>query len=286
MSMGMFEVKQSNDEEFDIEERFDENSPSKSQSNMSAAASGDIMVNDNDEDEGASTDGEAAANGGGGGSSFVSYLPCFSVNKTIIIGVSTMLVVGVTVAAVVAGMSINGAAQQNSQIQKSFSSATNGKAGKSTSFCAPTPPAITCGQTFTDEKVVLSDDLFCTDVVPSSPSGTSSAAIKVVGPDAVIDCKGHSIIQRSSKNPAFCEGSIGGTTPNKNTKTNCDLFYIFGIWLVDGATAINCKVENFYHGIQMENGGEVKGKKSEVFLNRFGLVVRDTVSTTTKVSDL
>ena len=271
MSMGMFQVKQSNDEEFDIE-RFDDNSsPPPPQSNLSAAAAGaGDKVNDNDE---CADDGEAAA--AGGEASFISYLPCFSVNKTII-AASTMLVIGVTVAAVVASMS-NGAAG-SSQFQKSF--ATAGKAPKS--FCEP--PAITCGQTFTDQKVVLSDDLFCTD---DSAGATDSfnAAIKISGRNAVLDCKGHTISQRSTKNAAFCDGSFLKAN-REATKKSCDLFYQNGIVLVDGATAINCKVEHFQTGIYVGKGGEIK--KSEVSGNRIGVAVRNEVATgsTTKVKDL
>ena len=272
--MGMFQVKQSNDEEFDIE-RFDDNSPPP-QSNLSAAASGDKV---NDADAGAD-DGEAAADGGG--ASFVSYIPCISVNKKTVIGVSTMLVIGVTVAAVVASMS-NGAAG-NSQIQKSF--ATAGKAPKS--FCEP-DQVITCGDTFTNEKVVLSDDLFCTDQVAGTDDSVlekTNAAIKVEGPNAVLDCKGHAIIQRSTKPAAACEEKIDDKPKRVAMKKNCDLFYQFGIWLVDGATAINCKVENFYDGIRIADGGEVKGKKSEVSGNLYGVFVRDNVGATTKISDV
>lgn len=279
----LFQVKQSNDEEFDVEgfEDADDthSSPSPPPPSIFSAAGDDVDVNNNvkttDDDDDGST-------------SFASNRAYFVNKKTVIAAFSTVLVISVAVSVAV-GLPINGAAGHNQEFQKSFAAALDGKAAKS-SFCEPEPEQVlTCGQTFTDEKVVLSDDLFCTDEVGGAPTGvlkSLNAAIKIEGPDAVIDCKGHTISQRSSKNAAFCDKKIVTRDEREDMKTECDLFYVYGIWLVDGATAINCKVEHFYYGIQITDGGEVKKKKSEVSGNRVGVSIRDNSSSTTKISDL
>ena len=188
---------------------------------------------------------------------------------------------------VVVGLT-NGVAGQQ-EFQKSFAATVSGKSGKSVSFCEP-PPAITCGQTFENTKVVLSEDLFCTDDVTDATKAATlpkfNAAIKIKGPDAVLDCKKHTISQLSSKNAAYCDANFVTQENRQAAKLSCDLFYQVGIWLVDGATAVKCKVEHFHSGIFIGKGGEVK--KSEVSGNRNGLNIRDEVSagSTTKVKDL
>jgi len=67
-------------------------------------------------------------------------------------------------------------------------------------------------------------------------------------------------------------------------KQECDLFYQGGIWLVGGATAINCNVENFYDGYLIEKGGEVQ--KSDASRNRDGVEILDDSGSTTRISDM
>ena len=131
---------------------------------------------------------------------------------------------------------------------------------------------------------------FGTDRVDDASDGvltTLNAAIKVVGADAVIDCKDHAVRQLTSKSAASCEDSPGPSDvdpSDKRTtmKETCDLYYQVGIWLVDGASAINCKVEQFYDGFFVQNSGEVK--KSEASGNRRGVVWLS--GSTTKISDV
>lgn len=60
-------------------------------------------------------------------------------------------------------------------------------------------------------------------------------------------------------------------------------YYQAGIMLEDGATAINCKVEQFYDGFLIVNGGEVK--KSEASRNHRGFVIED-IDDSSKVSKI
>jgi len=167
------------------------------------------------------------------------------------------------------------------------------KAGKSGSFCEP-EPVVTCGETFTNE-VILSDNLICTDVIdattPIPKLKTLNAAITVEGANAVIDCKGHTISQITSKSAAACATNPGvdldPSASRRQMKNDCDLYYQAGIILLDGATAINCKVEQFYEGFLVVNGGEVKGKKSEAYGNKRGVYSRfESGTIATKISDV
>ncbi len=292
----MYQVNYSKEEEIDVElERIDVH-PS---SNLSASRSGNndiISIEDSTTTEGVNND--ATISGGSHcTTSVTSKLAFILVNK------KTAAVICVCVVGICAilGVSITGAAGHKKQQQNALALASingiggksgKGKAGKSISFCEPAE-VMTCGQTFTNEKVVLSDDLICMDDVDDASNQelkTMNAAIKVAGPDAIIDCKGHTIIQMTTKSAAACETpprrDLNPSSERKSMKTDCDLYYQAGIFLVDGATAINCKVEQFYDGFLVVDGGEVK--KAEVSGSRNGVRIRDQVATSsaTKISDV
>jgi len=211
--------------------------------------------------------------------SFMPKLAYLSANKKALVGFTVLGVVGI-----IMGVSISGAAEYKQQ-QNAMAAINGGvgssKSGKSGSFCEP-EPSVLCGQTVT-ETVVLTDDLLCTDRVDSNTPDdvltTLNAAIKVVGKDAVIDCKGHTVRQLTSKSAAAanCKKGPGPSDVDNNKrktmKETCDLYYQVGIWLVDGASAINCKVEQFYDGFFVQNGGEVK--KAEASRNRRGINIQD-----------
>ena len=211
-----------------------------------------------------------------------------SVNKKALVGCTVLGVVGTIV-----GVAIGGAAEHKQQ-QDALAAINGGggtnpsKSGKSGPFC-DTEPSVVCGQTVTG-TAVLNEDLFCTDLIdcstPDVVTKTLNAAIKVVGADAVIDCKGHTVRQLTSKSAASCEYSPGALFTNSNKrkemKEEYDLFYQAGIWLADGATAINCNVEHFYDGFLVQNGGEVK--KSEASRNRGGVDILDDTGSMTKIS--
>lgn len=279
----MFQVNHSKEDEIDVE-RIDIHPPSSS--SASGSGNDDIIIVPNGVEDSTVmevvNDDTTINQGAHGTTSFMSKL----FNK------KTAAIIFVLGMAAVLGVSINGAAKYKQQ-QNALAAINGigGKAGKSISFCEPEPEEVmTCGQSFENTKVVLSEDLFCTDDVDDASKSAIlprfNAAIKVVGPDAVIDCKKHTISQRSSKNAAFCAESFSTRANRQTAKTTCDLFYQVGIWLVDGASAINCKVEHFHSGIYIGKGGEVK--KSEVSGNRNGLTIRDEITTgsTTKVKDL
>ena len=152
---------------------------------------------------------------------------------------------------------------------------------------------IACGDTFTNEKVVMSNDLFCKDNVNDATDDeleALNAAITVSGPDATIDCKGHSITQLVSGDVGSpCSrgaGSYEVASPiRKAMKEWCGIYYQAGIMLVDGAKAVNCDVGNFHDGFLILNGGEVK--QSEASGNGKGVTVRDvTGSRESVVSDV
>ena len=272
----MFQVKQSRSEEIDVElEGVTAQPPPPSK--LSAAGAGDInLVPDGMDDNDDAAEAEEKR------TSFMSRLASPLVNKKTATAVALFGVVGTSV---VVGVAIGGAAEYKQQQNAFVAIAINGggganhsKAGKSGSFCEPAS-VITCGETFTNE-VILSDNLICTDVIDTNTPNTQlrrlNAAIKVEGANAVIDCKGHTISQITSKSAAACATNPGfALTPSDNRKQmkkDCDLYYQAGIILLDGATAINCKVEQFYEGFLVVNGVEVK--KSEAYGNVRGVYSR------------
>ena len=154
-----------------------------------------------------------------------------------------------------------------------------------------------CGHTFTNENVVLSDDLYCSvnfDFASDAELMALNAAITLTGPDASIDCKGHSIRQRTGVGFASECLDLGWlpvgnpfmpTLGRKLMKVNCLIYFQTGILLIGGAKAINCHVEDFYEGYYIINGGQVL--QSEAIGNRHGVFIQDLIgSIETKVTDV
>ena len=182
-----------------------------------------------------------------------------------------------------------------------------GKAGKAASCVSEHDPLddeeefcgedeiISCGATFSNEEVVLSDDLLCTDRYYDASEDelmALNAAITLSGPNASIDCKGHSIRQVTAGYfGSQCLRWLDRTDPfepsllRSEMKSWCDLYYQAGILLTDGATAVNCNVENFIDGFLVINGGEVQ--MSEASENKYGVTIHDLDgSVETTISDV
>ncbi len=157
------------------------------------------------------------------------------------------------------------------------------------------PKVVECGDTFTNEEIVLAHDLFCANdywklTDEEKQQLNVNGAITLSGPNASIDCKGHSIRQiytAPTWPPFLCGSSILGRGFDDpfGRRPVCYNYYHAGILLVDGAKAINCKADNFYDGFFILNGGEVR--KSEASGNEHGIAVQDVSgSIETKVSDV
>lgn len=270
-------VNQSREEEFDVEQV----KPPMPPTNLSAVEDdNDITIVPNSTDDAATAENEGADTTS---SSIVSKFVSLLVNKKTAAFAMAMLGTGAIVGASV---------QHKQKQQKALLAAVNSgsgvsnsrsKAGKSTSFCEPERVIECGGPVITNQKVVLSDDLFCTDKVTTSTPPlqlkTLNAAIKLSGPDASIDCKGHTVRQVAEdfgSSAVYCATepgiNLGPTNRRKNMKTNCNIYYQVGIWLENGATAINCKAEQFHDGFMVLNGGEVKN--SEASRNHRGFFIQ------------
>ncbi len=258
-------------------------------------------------------------------SSFASFLD----SKKIAYLFAATALLGVGVGAII-GLSISGVVEQNHlQQQKTLAAipgtghgsgrsqtssyslihSKTGKVGKSASSCLSghdpvdkdgqdfcgNDEVIECGITFTNEEVVLSHGLFCTenDYSDDEELMELNAAITLSGPEASIDCQGRTIRQISQGLGlgSSCQTGLGIGDPfepsnyRKEMKKNCYNFYQAGILLIDGATAINCNVENFYDGFLVLNGGEVR--KSKTSGNVHGVFIQDlTGSFEMMVSDV
>ena len=120
--------------------------------------------------------------------------------------------------------------------------------------------------------------------------GTLNAGITLVGPGASLDCKGHTVRQVSWQPASECDvrprpgfdACLDPFCSRVEMKKDCDLYYQVGIMLKDGATAKNCKAEQFYQGILVMNGGRVED--SEATGNNEGIFVLDEVGSKREVS--
>ena len=105
----------------------------------------------------------------------------------------------------------------------------------------PAPPITLtgCGESFTDEKVVLTDDLDC----GSRIGDQEDCAVTLDGPFAEINCNDNTLSQEANP-PSYRDGP-----------------FLYGICLNNGAKARNCIVQQFFRGIYVVGGGEVSSSR-------------------------
>ena len=114
----------------------------------------------------------------------------------------------------------------------------------------PPPISLTgCGESFTDQKVVLSDNLDCGSLVGDQ----QLCAVTLDGPDAEINCDGYMLSQEANSDALYDDGP-----------------FFDGICLSNGAKARNCNVQQFVSGIDVTDGGEVV-KSNLSFFNNIGI---------------
>eukprot|EP00986_Skeletonema_menzelii_P015166 scaffold11173_cov99-Skeletonema_menzelii.AAC.3 len=150
----------------------------------------------------------------------------------------------------------------------STSKATKAPSAKATK--APTakstktkPITVTeCGLSFTDQKVVLTDNLDC----GSRIGDQQDCAVTLDGPEAEIDCNDFTLSQVASVAVFYADGP-----------------FFSGICLNNGATAINCNVKKFVDGIYVINGGEVVN--SNLSPNQFGIYAKFRRDSTLTIED-
>ena len=130
------------------------------------------------------------------------------------------------------------------------------------------PPPVTltgCGESFTDTKVVLTDNLNCGSLVGGNPQDQEDCAVTLDGPEAEIDCQGNTLSQEATS-PFYTNGP-----------------FVRGICLNNGATAINCNVQKFFDGIRVTDGAEVRN--SFLTSNFNGIVAFFTKDYTLTIED-
>ena len=134
------------------------------------------------------------------------------------------------------------------------------------------PAKVKCGDKFNNQTVVLTQDLVCScDELYELYNNTNSShyceveynnsqysnttkqcwpnMISMDGLDAVLDCRGHSIIGNDSCNFTINDNS------NSYKKLN---YFAIGISLMNGAKAMNCHEQNAYWGGQIQNYGYIQ----------------------------
>ena len=130
----------------------------------------------------------------------------------------------------------------------------------------PEPPITVtgCGEIFTNQKVVLTDNLDC----GARPPGVRQqpCAVTLDGPKAEIDCDDFTLSQEATPRANYRDGP-----------------FFRGICLNDGATATNCNVEKFEDGIRVSDGGEVRS--SFLTSNTVGIFAFFTKDSTLTIED-
>jgi ferredoxin-fold anticodon binding domain-containing protein len=67
-------------------------------------------------------------------------------------------------------------------------------------------------------------------------------------------------------------------------KQECGLFFQWGVILKDGARMVDCNIQKFYDGAEIENGGEIQD--SEFSLNWRGVQIANfAANTVSKISN-
>ena len=171
----------------------------------------------------------------------------------------------------------------------SIHTTSTSKSSKSASVsCPPKPtPDVQCGSTYVDSTVILGENLSCNGNITQADE-SNNAVLLLKGEKALLDCKGHTISQTTDGSAAAMDCPIfpGNSTERLRMKQECDLFFVAGVILKDGATMRNCNIQKFYIGGRIDNGGEIQD--SEFSLNRRGVQIDnndDAANTVSKVAN-
>lgn len=154
---------------------------------------------------------------------------------------------------------------------------SSSKSSKSNADCPPPTQEVSCGDVYeSGEVITLGGDVLCEENITEAV-GVRDAAITVSGEGTVIDCNGFSIRQKTDSSAAAVDCSVFPTDGNAAQillmKETCDLYYVWGIKVENGATAKNCNVQQFWGGAEIKDGGTVLN--SDFSLNFRGLEVEN-----------
>ncbi|KAL7453464.1 hypothetical protein ACHAWC_006080 [Mediolabrus comicus] len=143
--------------------------------------------------------------------------------------------------------------------------------------CPPPTQEVSCGSTFdSGEVITLAGDVFCEENITQAV-GVRDAAITVRGEGTVVDCNGFSVRQKTDSSAAAVDCDVFPSEDNATQillmKETCDLYFVWGIKVENGATAKNCNVQQFWGGVEILNGGSVEN--SQASLNFRGLQVEN-----------
>ena len=146
---------------------------------------------------------------------------------------------------------------------------------KKPSDCPLPTQLVTCGDVYSDGKVItLGRDVIC-PVNMTEVDGTRNAAITVRGEGTVLDCQGYSIIQATNSSAAavdcFVFPTEGDATQIKRMKETCGLSYVWGVSVENGASVKNCNIQQFWGGAIIKDGGSFE--QSAFSLNYRGLEI-------------
>ena len=186
-------------------------------------------------------------------------------------------------AAAAAAAATSRASRNLDSIDTTSTSTSTSKSSKSSVSCPPEPtPDVQCGNTYVNSTVILDQNLLCDGNITEA-DGSLNAALTLSGEDAVLNCQGYTISQETDKGSAAamdCDifAPAGNATAILEMKKGCDLFYVAGVRLLDGAKMKNCNIQKFYIGGDMVDGGVIED--SEFSLNWKGVQITNRAANT------
>ncbi len=170
-------------------------------------------------------------------------------------------------------------------LESTHTTSTSSKSSKSSVSCPPEPtPAVECGNEYIDSTIILGQNLICNENITQA-DGSLNVALTLIGTKAKLDCRGYTISQTTDKGSAAavdCDIFPSNSTERLRMKQECDLYYIYGVELADGATMVNCNVQTFYVGATIYDGGLIKD--SDFSLNKRGVEILSQDDATNTVS--
>ena len=153
---------------------------------------------------------------------------------------------------------------------------SSSKSSKSNADCPPPTQEVSCGDVYeSGEVITLGGDVLCEGNITEAV-GIPNAGITVRGEGTVIDCNGFSIRQKTDSSAAALDCKVWpvrDATQILLMKETCDLYYMWGIIVENGATAKNCNVQQFWGGASIKDGGTVLN--SDFSLNFRGIEVEN-----------
>ncbi len=171
-------------------------------------------------------------------------------------------------------------------LESTHTTSTSKSSKSSSSYCPPKPtPGVECGKVYTSGTVILGQNLLCNENITEADN-SRNAALTFFGENTTIDCQGYTISQTTVNIDGIDKGRAAAVDcdifpSNANRlamKQECGLYYENGVQLYKGARMVNCNIQKFFAGADIQYGGEIED--SEFSLNRRGVEIDNFAANT------